>query len=147
MPTASDESAHIAALADVLYGTGFAGVIGGLAAWLTVRRQLMGERIVVPEGAPRCSGRPVAGPITAYEEAAFIGKTALAATGGRTYGELDSADPAAAMAKDAALLRSSLFTSILAFGVAVAGVGVGAILVVIGRALKATARALGAHSG
>jgi len=142
MSKLAEEPRRIAALADALCGVGTVGVVGGLAAWLMVRAQLLGERITVPEGASRWSGRPVGGPITAYEEAAFIRKAALAATGGKTYGELDGGDPAAPMAKDAALLRSSLFTSILAFGVAAAGVGVGAVLVVVGTALRATAAAL-----
>ena len=142
MSKLTEEPRRIAALGDAVGGVGVVGVVGGVAAWLAVRAQLLGEKITVPDGASRCSGRPVGGPITAYEEAAFIRKAALAATGGRTYGQLDAGDPAAPMAKDAVLLRSSLFTSILAFGVAAAGVGVGAVLVVVGRALRATAAAL-----
>lgn len=122
-------------MAGIVGGAGVVGGLGGLAAWLTVRAQLAGEKIVVPNGAARCAGRPVKGPLTAYAEADFIRKSALGATGGRTYSELGEGDPAAPMARDAALLRASLFTSILAFGLSAAGMALGAVLIVVGRAL------------
>ena len=124
-----------AAPAAVVTGAGCAGVLGGLAAWLTVRSQLAGEQIVVPPGAARLGGRPVKGPLTAYAEADYIRGVALKATGGRPYGALPDGDPAGPMARDASLLRASLFTSILAFGVAAAGMAVGLVLIVAGRGL------------
>lgn len=120
--------------AAVVTGAGCAGVLGGLAAWLTVRSQLANEGITVPPSA-RFGGRPVKGPLTAYAEADYIRGVALQATGGRPYGELPEGDPAGPLAKDASLLRASLFTSILAFGVAAAGMAVGLVLIVTGRGL------------
>lgn len=122
-------------LARVVSGAGIVGIIGGLGAWLLIRSQLAGERIVVPESSTMFPGKRVRGPLTAYAEAAFIQKGALKATGGRTYGEMPEGDPAAAMAKEASLMRASLFTSILAFGVAAAGMAVGLVLLIVGRAL------------
>jgi len=133
-------SHEVERLTRIVGAAGVAGILGGLAAWIAVRAQLAGEKIVVPQGAVRCGGRLVQGPLSAYTEADFIKQAALGATGGRTYGEMDDGDPAAGMAKDASLLRASLFTSILAFGVAAAGMAVGAVLLVVARAL-ATATA------
>jgi hypothetical protein len=86
------------------------------------------------------AGKAVRGPLSAFEEARFIQKTALDATGGKTYGELDEADPMAHMAMESSLLRSSLFTSIMAFGVAAAEMAQGVVLVAIGAALLQIAR-------
>ena len=119
---------------------GAVGLTSGLAAWLAVRAQLAGEKIAVPRGAPAFGGRAVRGPLTAYAEAEYIRRTALQATGGRAYGELPEGDAAARMACDAALLRASLFTSILAFGVAAAGMALGTVLMMVGRGLARAGR-------
>lgn len=119
----------------VISGAGLAGAAAGAGAWMLIRAQLAAEKIDVPDGAGPCAGRRVTGPRSAFAEAEFIRKTALAATGGRAYGEIEEGDPAGPVARDAALLRASLFTSILAFGVAAAGMVVGAVLAVIGRLL------------
>ena len=59
------------------------------------------------------------------ETAETIKLNALAATAGRTYGELGPEDPAAETARQASLIRSSLYTSVLAFGVAAVGANPG----------------------
>jgi hypothetical protein len=100
------------------------------------------ERITVAGSSPWLAGSPVRGPITAFAQAEAIRRTTLASTGGRTYAELDGDDPTAEMAMNASLLRSSLFTSVLAFGVAAAQVGIGAVLVATGGALSRAARRL-----
>ncbi|MBI5158053.1 MAG: hypothetical protein HZA58_08605 [Acidimicrobiia bacterium] len=76
------------------------------------------------------------GPVTAFAEANVIKRVALSATGGRTYGELPEGDPMAETAMNAALLRSSLFTSILAFGMAAAEVATGLALVALGTEMR-----------
>lgn len=124
-------------LARVVGGAGAVSLAGGVASWLLVRSQIAEERIVVAGSARAFAGRQVKGPFSAYAQADAIRRTALAATGGRTYGQLDEDDPMAPMALNAALLRASLFTSILAFGLAAAQVALGGVLVVIGRALAA----------
>jgi heme A synthase len=114
---------------------GVVQALTGISAWLTVRSQLSDEKIVVPASAPRFANKTVRGPLTAFEEADVIRQISLKATGGKTYGELPEDDPMAGFARDAALIRSSLFTSVLAFGVAGMQVALGAVFVAIGSAL------------
>jgi hypothetical protein len=121
---------------------GAASCAVGLGAWLTVRSQLAAERILVAGSAPWLTGRAVKGPITAFAQAEAIRRTTLAATGGRTYGQMEGDDPQAQLAMNAALLRSSLFTSVLAFGVAAAQVGLGAALAAAGVAIGRAGRRL-----
>ena len=105
---------QVEALGWLVTGAGAVSCAAGIGAWLTVRSQLAAERIVVAGSAPWLAGCPVKGPFTAFAQAEAIRRTALTATGGRTYGELDATDPSAEMAMNASLLRSSLFTSVLA---------------------------------
>jgi hypothetical protein len=123
-------------------GAGLVAVAAGTAAWLTVRSQLDRERIVVPDGADFLPGRRVRGPLTAFAQAEAIRNTTLRATGGRTYGELGSDEPIAEMAMNASLLRSSLFTSVLAFGMSATQIALGGTLVAIGTALSRFSRQL-----
>lgn len=121
-------------------GAGMVAASAGTAAWLTVRSQLERERIIVPESADLLPGRRVRGPLTAFAQAEAIRKTTLEATGGRTYGELGSDEPTAEMAMNASLLRSSLFTSVLAFGMSASQIALGGTLVAIGIALSRFSR-------
>ncbi len=115
---------------------GLLEMLTGIGAWLAVRSQLSAEKIVVPSGAPRFADRTVRGPLTAFQEADVIRQITLKATGGKTYGELAEDDPLAGFARDAALIRSSLFTSVLAFGVAGMQLALGAVFVAVGTALS-----------
>ena len=72
----------------------------------------------------------------AYCEADIINTHALDATGGKTYAELERDDPTRETAMQASFLQASLFTSVVAFGVALMGVAVGLVLVLIGFALR-----------
>jgi hypothetical protein len=131
---------RVAALARVVTGMGAVAMIGGMAAWLVVRAQLVGERIRIPGSSKWLPGRPVGGPIGAFAQAEAIKSTALGVTGGKTYGELPEGDENAGMVMNASLLRSSLFTSVLAFGLAAAVAGTGGMLMLIGSALFRLAR-------
>ena len=62
-------------------------------------------------------GELVDGPLDAYYQADIINQHALEASGGKTYAELDREDPVRATMMNASFLRSSLFTSVIAFGV------------------------------
>jgi hypothetical protein len=62
--------------------------------------------------------RTVADPFTAYCQAKVIEKHTLESTGGLYYAELDREDPLREVAMNSAFLQSSLFTSVVAFGVA-----------------------------
>ena len=118
-----------------------AGVIfavAGVVTYFIVSDQLAAENITVSEDAPVFAGQDVTGPFTAYAEAEVINKHALEATGGKTYAELDREDPARQTAMQASFLRASLFTSVVAFGVAAMATVLGILLVLIGWALRST---------
>ena len=72
----------------------------------------------------------------------MINKHALEATGGKTYAELEQDDPVRATAMQASFLRASLFTSVVAYGVALMAIGVGAAFILIGLALSSVAKAV-----
>ena len=107
-------------------------VIVGVSTFLLVQRELADENIVVSEDADNFAGEPVEGPLTAYSQATAIKEHALEAGGGKTYAELDRDDPARETVMNASFLRASLFTSVVAFGVATLLVGLGLLMIVIG---------------
>jgi hypothetical protein len=123
-------------------------VIGGLltaagaATWFAVQYNLAQEQITVAEDSPMFAGQPVDGPLTAYAQAEIIEKHALEATGGKTYAELDREDPLRDVAMTASFLRASLFTSVVAFGVALLSMGLGVVLILTGAALRSLKSAL-----
>jgi hypothetical protein len=109
-------------------------VIAGAVTYGQVSSTLADERITVSEDA--ClGGQTVSGPFTAYCEAQIIQTHALEATGGKTYAELDREDPLRVVAMNGSFLRASLFTSVVAFGVAAMAIGVGIVFILIGVAL------------
>jgi hypothetical protein len=110
-------------------------IVAGVVTWFVVRDQLADEKIVVSEDAERFGGWEVDGPFTAYAEADAIEGHALESSGGMTYAELDREDPTRETVMTASFLRSSLFTSVVAFGVAFMAAGLGLVLVGIGVAL------------
>jgi hypothetical protein len=110
-------------------------IVAGVFTWIVVQTQLDDENITVSEDADRFAGESVDGPFTAYAEADVIEEHALEASGGLTYAELDRDDPVRETVMTASFLRSSLFTSIVAFGVAFMAAGLGVVLILIGIAL------------
>jgi hypothetical protein len=121
-----------------------AGVIllgAGVATWFTVRDQLADENITVSEDADHFAGDKVDGPFTAYSEANTIEKHALAESGGQTYAELPRDDPRRQIVMTASFLRASLFTSVVAFGVAALAAGLGVVFILLGLALLSIYRA------
>jgi len=131
--TNSDGS--MAVLGRFVTAAGVVEVLVGAVAWAVVSRRLADEKIVVPGSARWFPGKTVRDPLTAFEEAEVVRSITLKATGGRTYGEMAEDDPMARMALDASLIRSSLFTGILAFGIAAMQVALGCVFVVIGKTL------------
>lgn len=132
----------------------------GAATWALVAKNLADERISVADDAVAFAGAPVTSPWTAWVQADTIKRHALHAADGRTYSELSAAlmgrqrqlkdegksaaevaDDAEvkkltevrALAMDGSFLRSSLFTSVIAFGVSLLAVGTGASLVIQSR--------------
>ncbi|MGH8871476.1 MAG: aromatic ring-opening dioxygenase LigA [Acidimicrobiia bacterium] len=110
-------------------------VIGGIGTWIVVSSTLSDQNIVTSDDA--ClPGRSVSGPFTAYCQAKVIEKHTLESTGGLTYAELDRDDPLRETALTSSFLQSSLFTSIVAFGVAAMAVGLGVLFVLIGLGIR-----------
>jgi hypothetical protein len=110
-------------------------IIGGIGTWAVVSSTLADQRITTPEDA--ClPEREVRGPLTAYCQAQIIDEHTLETTEGLTYAELDREDPRRDMAMNSSFLQASLFTSILAFGVAAMAMGMGVLFVLIGLGMR-----------
>ena len=114
--------------------------IAGIVAWVVVSNTLADQKIVVSDDADCLAGDDVNGPFSAYCQAMVINKHTLGITGGKTYAELDREDPNRATAMDSAFLQASLFTSVVAFGVAAMGFVIGVVLVLIGLAMRSPVR-------
>jgi hypothetical protein len=113
--------------------------IAGVVTWVVVSTTLSDQKITVADDANCAAGDEVNGPISAYCQADIIDQHTLDITGGLTYAELDREDPNRATAMDSAFLQASLFTSVVAFGVAAMAFVVGIVLTLIGFALRAPA--------
>lgn len=116
---------------------------GGAGAWAMITQQLKAERILVHSDSPKLAGKPVAGPITAFEQARVVGMHAGHIGGGRTFSELSDEWMAAGAAGDtekhqelegpremvmqANFVRASLFTSVIAYGVSALVMGMGVV--------------------
>ena len=131
-------AARIAGIVTLVAGVVLA--LAGAVTWVTVQTNLSDERITVSEDSPRFAGDQVNGPFTAFQEAQMIEKHYLEATGGKTYAQLDREDPVRETAMTASFLRASLFTSVVAFGVAAMAFGLGVVLVPVGWLLLSLAR-------
>lgn len=111
-------------------------VIGGTATWIVVSNTLADQKITVAEDASCLAGDEVNGPLSAYCEARVIEQHALDATGGLYYSELGRDDPLRQVAQSAAFLQASLFTSVVAFGVASMAILIGVLFILIGMGIK-----------
>ena len=132
----------------IVAGTLF--IAAGAGAWYTVTKQLRDEKITVPGNAPILAGKPVQGPVTAYVEALAIKSNAERGAGGRTFADISDAlrgvDGSSDEARElrnqssalstAASLRTSLMTSVLAYGVSAFAAGLGVFFVVVGSRLR-----------
>ena len=115
-------------------------ILAGAATWLQGTNELKDQRITVAEDASMYAGKQVSGPLTAYAQAEIINKHALEATGGKTYAELDREDPLRQTAMTASFLRASLYTSVVAYGVAAMAIGLGILNILLGWVLTRLAR-------
>jgi ABC-type sugar transport system permease subunit len=121
--------------------------VAAVATWLVVYNTLSDQKIVVAEDADCLAGDEVDGPFSAYCQAKVIDKHTKGITGGKTYAELARDDPLRATAMDSAFLQASLFTSVLAFGVAAMAFVVGIVLALLGLAIRAPAPAPTSREG
>ena len=106
-------------------------VYRGFDARAQVRAELLAENITTPADASRPGVRVDDGP-TAIVQADVIEKHMLTATGGRTFAEIDRADPVRQVAFQAATLRTALLSSALAWNVANLVIGLGVLVVALG---------------
>jgi hypothetical protein len=134
----------LAAITSIVVGIIMA--IAGVATWVVVTSTLSDQRITVSDDANCAAGDDVNGPISAYCQADIIDHHTQEITGGKTYAELESEDPNRAVAMDSAFLQASLFTSVVAYGVAAMAFVLGIVLTLIGFALRAPAPASTASS-
>jgi hypothetical protein len=109
-------------------------VAGGITYYI-VHRELADEHITVSDDADHFAGDPVEGPFTAYSQAMVIKKHALDIGGGLTYAQLPQDDPKRDTVMNASFLRTSLFTSVVSFGVAALVMGLGVLFILVGLAL------------
>jgi len=137
-------------------------VVAGGITWGAVSSNLKAEKITVSPDAAHFGGALVDTPWEAFAQADIIKHHTLKATGGQTYAEVstqakvlgdkltaDGVSPAD-QAKDADLaklnglkqvvmtgsfLRASLFTSVVAFGVAALVMGLGVVFGIVGYAI------------
>ena len=131
-------------------------IIAGGVTWGMISSQLADKNITVSGDSPMLAGDEVNGPFSAYAQAQIINTHSLAATDGKTYAELGALVGAAEDAGDTALaeelqeqrtsvmnasfLRASLFTSVVAYGVAALVIGLGALLILVGWAFTSLSR-------
>ncbi|WP_444664926.1 aromatic ring-opening dioxygenase LigA [Cellulomonas sp. CW35] len=111
-------------------------IVAGAVTWGAVSTNLAAENITVSDDASAFQGQLVDTPWEAWVQADIINHHALDSSGGKTYAELDRDDPVRETMMTASFLRSSLFTSVVAFGVALLVVGVGVTLLLVGIALR-----------
>ena len=139
-PGRRSASARVRLLGTLVIAAGVVLGLSGAGTWAMVQTSLAAEKITVAEDAARFGGEPVDGPLTAYYQADIIEHHALEASKGKTYAELDREDPVRATVMNGSFLRASLFTSVVSFGIAAMAMGLGVVFVLIGAALRATAR-------
>lgn len=140
------DTRRLASIASLVLGALL--IVGGIGTWVAVSSMLGDQRIETPSDA--ClPERHVDDPFTAYCQAMIIQEHALDATDGLAYAELDREDPRRDLAMNASFLQASLFTSILAFGVAAMAFGMGVLFVLIGLGIRDVRRQVDevAHDG
>jgi hypothetical protein len=138
--TASNHNSKARLLGILTIVAGVILIIAGVVTWFVVRNQLANENITVSEDADMFAGQEVNGPFTAYAQANTINEHSLESTGGLTYAELPRDSELRQTAMTASFLRASLFTSVVAFGVAAFAAGVGVVMLLIGWALMSLAK-------
>jgi hypothetical protein len=134
MPTKGGNVRKTASISAVVLGIIL--VVSGAATWWFVSDTLADQKIVVSDDASCLAGDEVNGPLSAYCQAKVIEKHSLEATGGKYYAELDRDDPLRQVAATASYLQASLFTSVVAFGVAGMAVLMGIVFVLIGLGIR-----------
>ncbi len=119
---------------------GIVMILAGGTTYAMVTSQLRDEQITVSDDAQFLAGWRVQDPLTAYSQAEVINKHALASTDGKRFAQLPQDDPRRATVMNGSFLRASLFTSVVAFGVAILVVVLGVLFLLVGIALRRLGR-------
>lgn len=125
----------------ILAVLGVVFLVAGVATYATVSSTLADQHITVSDDAAHFAGKEVKGPFTAYAQADIINQHALEIGGGKTYAELPQDDPNRPTVMNASFLQASLFTSVVAFGVAAFVAVMGVVLMLLGWVLVKLGRA------
>ena len=123
---------RIVAIVSIVVGAFF--IVAGVFTYYLVHRELSDQKITVADDAKHNAGKDVEGPFTAYSQAMAIKSHALEIGGGKTYAELPQDDPKRDTVLTASFLQASLFTSVVAFGVAALVAGLGVMFILFGLA-------------
>ena len=123
-----------ASIVGLVFGAIF--VVAGIVTWIVITSTLSSQKITVSDDASCRAGAAVAGPISAYCQASVIDKHTMEITSGKTYAELDRDDPNRNTAMTSSFLQASLFTSVVAFGVAAMAIAVGIVFIMFGLAMR-----------
>jgi hypothetical protein len=129
-------------LAILVIVAGLILIVAGAVTYGVVTKTLADQKITVSDDADHFAGQMVNTPWEAYAQASVINKHAMEASGGKTYAELPQDDPKRSTVMTASFLQASLFTSVVAFGVAALVVGLGIVLILIALALLRLSRAV-----
>jgi len=167
MATAAKGSGTVKVLGILVLVGGVILVVAGAITWGAVASNLGKEQITVSADAAHFAGQHVDTPWEAWAQADAIEHHSLAASNGLTYAELGTAitaqqntlkaqgktaeeiaaDPSVTSLQSqrstvmtGSFLRSSLFTSVIAFGVAVFAFGVGILMILTGWAFLRLSR-------
>ena len=137
--TGQRQENRIRALGLLVIIAGAVLVVAGVGTYALVSMKLSDQEITVSDDAAQFAGQQVRQPWQAYAQANVINKHATEIGGGKTYAELPQDDPNRQTVMIASFLQASLFTSVLAFGVAVLAVGLGVVFILVGVALRSIA--------
>ena len=133
----SDGSVRVLGLLVIIAGAILS--VAGVVTYSVVSKTLSDQQITVADDAAHFAGQHITQPWQAYAQASIIGEHALKIAGGKTYAELPQDDPNRPTVMTASFLQASLFTSVVAFGVAAMAVAIGVVFVLIGIAIRRTA--------
>ena len=111
-------------------------LVAGVVTYAVVSMTLSDQQITVADDAAAFAGEHIDQPWEAYAQADIIAEHASEIAGGKTYAELPQDDPNRQTVMDASFLQASLFTSVVAFGVAAMAAGLGIVFLLIGFALR-----------
>ena len=129
-------SKAVAVIGVIVMVIGLVFAVAGVTTYIVVGQTLADEKITVSDDASHFAGDDVNDPFTAYVQANTIAKHAEKIADGKTYAELAQDDPRRDTVMTASFLRASLFTSVVAFGVAALVAVLGLVLVALGWAIR-----------